>query len=106
MKTGAKIKELRRLNDMTQAELAKRIGCTAQVISNIEREFSGMSADMASRMATVFGVQVETFMKDVPTGALLLSEQENDIIRNFRKLRHEDQELLIGTMELLLKRVK
>jgi putative transcriptional regulator len=45
--------------EMTQAELARRSGCTRQTINAIEASKYGPSLELAFRIARVFGVGVE-----------------------------------------------
>lgn len=55
------IRKLRFLQDeMTQAELAKRIGVTRQTVVAIEKEKYSPSLEVAFRIARVFGVPLET----------------------------------------------
>lgn len=49
----------RQLNDMTQQELADRIGVTRQTILSIERGRYNPSVGLALRLARVFDVPVE-----------------------------------------------
>lgn len=55
------IRRLRFMNDeMTQAELAKRIGVTRQTVVAIEKEKYSPSLEVAFRIARVFAVPLET----------------------------------------------
>jgi putative transcriptional regulator len=49
----------RKIHDMTQQELADRIGVTRQTILSIERGRYNPSIGLALRLADVFGVPVE-----------------------------------------------
>jgi putative transcriptional regulator len=55
--------QIRRLRfeygEMTQAELAKRVGCTRQTINAIEAAKYGPSLELAFKIADVFGVGLE-----------------------------------------------
>ncbi|HET7126454.1 MAG TPA: helix-turn-helix transcriptional regulator [Lysobacter sp.] len=54
------IKLLRFLaQDMTQAELGKRVGLTRQTIAAIEQERYSPTLDVAFRIAHVFGKRIE-----------------------------------------------
>ena len=54
------IRKLRFNNgEMTQAELAKRVGCTRQTINAIEAAKYGPSLELAFKIADVFGVGIE-----------------------------------------------
>ena len=65
------IKLLRFLaQDMTQAELGKRVGLTRQTIAAIEQERYSPSLEVAFRIAHVFGKRVdEVFHWSPPDGA-------------------------------------
>jgi putative transcriptional regulator len=61
------IKLLRFLaQDMTQAELGKRVGLTRQTIAAIEQERYSPSLDIAFRIAHVFGKRLEEVFHWVP----------------------------------------
>jgi putative transcriptional regulator len=49
----------RQVHDMTQQELADRVGVTRQTILSIERGRYNPSVGLALRIAAVFGVPVE-----------------------------------------------
>ncbi len=59
----------RQLNDMTQQELADRVGVTRQTILSIEKGKYNPSVGLALRLAETFGVPVEQlFALDRETG--------------------------------------
>ena len=61
------IKLLRFLaQDMTQAELGKRVGLTRQTIAAIEQERYSPSLDIAFRIAHVFGKRLDEVFHWVP----------------------------------------
>lgn len=53
----------RRHNDMTQQELADRVGVTRQTILSIEKGRYNPSIDLALRLAEAFGVPVEALFE-------------------------------------------
>lgn len=53
----------RQLHDMTQQELADRIGVTRQTVLSIERGRYNPSVGLALRIAAVFGVPVEALFE-------------------------------------------
>ena len=54
--------------EMTQQELARRVGCTRQTINAIEAAKYGPSLELAFKIAQVFGVEVqEVFQYDAPS---------------------------------------
>ena len=56
-----KVERARR--DMTQAELAERVGVTRKTINTIENEMYVPSTLLALRIAEVFGLPVEALFK-------------------------------------------
>ena len=61
------IKLLRFLaQDMTQAELGKRVGMTRQTIAAIEQERYSPTLDVAFRIAHVFGKRIEEVFHWMP----------------------------------------
>ncbi len=53
----------RQLHDMTQQELADRVGVTRQTILSIEKGRYNPSVGLAIRIAETFGVPVEALFK-------------------------------------------
>ncbi|MBK5096911.1 MAG: helix-turn-helix transcriptional regulator [Gemmatimonadetes bacterium] len=59
----------RQLHDMTQQELAERVGVTRQTILSIERGRYNPSVGLALRLSEVFGVPVEELFEiELETG--------------------------------------
>ncbi|MFQ5690716.1 MAG: helix-turn-helix transcriptional regulator [Gemmatimonadota bacterium] len=56
----------RQLDDMTQQELADRVGVTRQTILSIERGRYNPSVGLALRLAETFGVAVERLFEIEP----------------------------------------
>ena len=106
MTTGSRIKELRIGHGYLQADFAKMIGCSKQVVSNIERGVTDVSADMAVRIADVFQVKIEDVVSDVSKDSFILSGKEKSIIGKYRRLAPADQELLTGMLDMLSTRTK
>jgi putative transcriptional regulator len=74
--TGQLKNNIRRLRfehgEMTQSELARRVGCTRQTINAIEAAKYGPSLELAFRIANVFQVGIEeVFQYETPTGETL-----------------------------------
>jgi transcriptional regulator with XRE-family HTH domain len=55
---GTRIKELRKLKSLTQADLAELIGKTEDTVSNIERGFAGTGLDTIMSLAESLDVHV------------------------------------------------
>lgn len=102
MTTGTRIKELRLAHGYRQTDLAKLVGCSSQVISNIERGVTVVSADLALKIANEFHVQVEEIMIDSTPTTVYLTEDESLLLSNYRKLLSSDQKLLLIMSNRLL----
>ncbi len=57
------VRQHRRMAEMTQQELADRVGVTRQTILSIEKGKYTPSVALALRLAEVFGVSVETLFQ-------------------------------------------
>lgn len=55
-------------DDMTQAELGRRVGLTRQTIAAIEQGRYSPSLDTAFRIAHVFGKRIDEVFKWAPAG--------------------------------------
>lgn len=53
---GKTVKSLREETGITQSELAKNIGCSGQVISNIERGYTKPNTEVVNKLAAYFHV--------------------------------------------------
>jgi WD40 repeat protein/transcriptional regulator with XRE-family HTH domain len=70
---GTIVKEHRRLRDLTQAELARRVGCAAITIRKIEADALRPSQQIAERLAMALGIPLDdraTFVRLARTAAL------------------------------------
>lgn len=56
------IRQLREANDMTQEELAKKLGVKPPAVSKWERGLSYPRMDNVARMAEIFGVSMDVVM--------------------------------------------
>ena len=102
MTVGEKIKDMRMKYGYRQAELADRLGCSKQVISNIERGVTGVSADLALRVAKEFHVPVDDVLSSNGIGSVFLSRQESALVSEYRKLLPEEREMLMEMLEVVV----
>ena len=56
------IRQLREANDMTQEELAKKLGVKPPAVSKWERGLAYPRMDNVARMAEIFGVSMDVVM--------------------------------------------
>ena len=103
MTTGERIKELRRQREMLQSELGKRVGCSTQRISNIERGVTQLPADLAAKIADVFEVTVEEITCDDMPEMYLLSQEEQALIQIYRSLEKNDRLVLLRMYDMFMK---
>ena len=79
---GKKIRALRKLNDMTQMDLAKALGMTSSgAISQIENGLKGLKGARLAKVADLFGVHVDVLIHDEP-----FNEEQLKMFMGFRKL--------------------
>ena len=94
MTTGEHIRSLRREHGMKQWELADLVGCSKQVISNIERGETEVSAGMAARCAEVFHVTVDNLTVNNQPRVVRLTPNEMELIRIYRNADPKGQAFL------------
>ena len=85
-----RLKQLRRDRHLTQAQVAKRIGVTAAMVSSYETDIRLPSYEVMVRLADLFGVTVD----------YLLCRQD----KRFLDLSEEEAALVCGMVELLKKK--
>ncbi len=78
-----KIKVYRAIFDLTQEELAKKLGVTRQTIIAIEKDKYNPSLDLAFKMARIFGVKIEEIFE--------YDELAPDPLQNKRPLKMGDR---------------
>ena len=85
MFVGSKIRQLRKERDLTQAELASRIGVQQSDLCRMENGEYKVSLDTLFRILAVFGIEIgDFFREDVPVVGP--SEIEQEILRLVQRL--------------------
>jgi transcriptional regulator with XRE-family HTH domain len=109
MKLGTKIRLLRAERDMSQGDLAKKIGADQGQISGYERDEALPSVPVIKKIAEVF---------DVTTDYLLFEDNEEkstskikdreliELIENYDSLAEKDRLTLKGIVEIILTKTK
>ena len=88
-----RLKQLRRDRHLTQAQVAKRIGVTAAMVSSYETDIRLPSYEVMVRLADLFGVTVD----------YLLCRQDKRFL-DISVLSEEEAALVCGMVELLKKK--
>ena len=82
VQSGKRIKKMRKKAGLTQAQLAEKLGISADGMSSIECDKNGVSVDLFGIMATTLECSVEYFAYGVKT--MVLTEQEIRVIMAMR----------------------
>ena len=77
-----RLKEKRLEAGLTQAELAEKLGISADGMSSVERGKNGVSVDLFGVMAELLGSSVDYLAYEVQT--MVLTEQEMRVIMAMR----------------------
>ena len=95
---GARIRSARRAAGLTQESIGERLNVQPTAISRIETGTTGPSLRMLVDLAEIFGVPVGRFF-DTPTPApTALSEAEQDVLAQWRKLDRAHQAQVLHLM--------
>lgn len=83
---GARIKQMREMLGLTQAELAQRAGVTAAAVSQWEnRQTKGLKGSSLIRAAEALGVTVKDLMESEPQRSALPADEES-LLQLYRAL--------------------
>ena len=81
-----RIRLLRQARNMSQVELAKRLGVTKQSVSNWENDNIQPSIEMLMRLAAVFSVSTD-YMLGIESGEYLdVSDLPKEVVAHIRQL--------------------
>ena len=104
MQIGFRLRHLRENNDMTQADLAKRISVTPKAISFYENGEREPSFEVLLQFADIFCVTTDYLLKGEAnanvTSLPSVSNEEYDIISQYRRLNRDDKELIQTILRL------
>ena len=103
MSFGKKIQELRKEADLSQEELAKKIGTSGAIIGRYERNEITPSIEVAKKIAAVFNVSVAYLLDK--TGELSKFKDMEMIKRweQIEKLPQNDKEHIIYVIDAMLR---
>lgn len=92
MSIGSRIAEARKQLNMTQAELAQRLGVSQSSVANYENEFNTPKTEMMYKLFEVLQVDANFLYQDdmaAPPAGVLLSPDEAHIVSVYRSLSPE-----------------
>ena len=96
-----RLKQLRRDRHLTQAQVAKRIGVTAAMVSSYETDIRLPSYEVMVRLADLFGVTVDYLL--CRTDERLTAKEDKRFL-DISDLSEEEAALVCGMVELLKKK--
>jgi transcriptional regulator with XRE-family HTH domain len=106
-KIGAKIRQFRRFIELTQVELAEKMGISYQQLQKIEKGTNRISADMLFKLCDIFVVEAD-FFRD-PSKTLIkhvqprLGEEASHVLELFHSLASQkDKDAIISIMERMV----
>lgn len=82
---GSNIRRYRKANNMTQEQLAEKVGVSTSFCANIERGGRSMSIQVLTKFAKALHVSVDSLLLDP-------SELENSHVENIRSLLSQSNE--------------
>jgi len=90
---GAKIKEFRKAEKLTQEQLAEKVGCSWQTISGMETGYSFPSSKILFKLSYALKMPL-TYLFNFYSSPID-NEDETKIINVYRKLNKEQKNLLL-----------
>lgn len=88
---GSKIRQLRKERNLTQSELAARIGVQQSDLCRMENGEYRVSLDTLFKILGVFGMDIGEFFRD-ESAPVTPEHQERELLRLFQRLEPQAQE--------------
>ncbi|HCG59393.1 MAG TPA: hypothetical protein DEV97_05250 [Lachnospiraceae bacterium] len=102
---GKRLRNLRTDRQLSQKELASRVGLSGQVISNLERGYTELTIEQASKLAQFFRVSTD-YLLDSPSQAAVdlhtLSDDELKLVKAYRELSEDYRDVVMGELKKAL----
>jgi len=93
---GSRIRSLRKDRDLTQADLASRIGIQQSDLCRMENGEYKVSLETLFRILSVFEMNIAEFFHEDLTGAI--KDRDTEILRQFHRLGPRSQEEVLDFM--------
>lgn len=97
---GSRIRSLRKDRDLTQADLASRIGIQQSDLCRMENGEYKVSLETLFRILSVFEMNIAEFFHEEVPGAL--RERDAEILRQFHRLSPKAQEEVLEFVQFKL----
>ena len=91
-KMGARVRQLREMNDWTQGELARRVGVSGSFIGHIERGEKKASVETVVALCNAMSISPSVLLQDSLSDAVIQSQLS---------FNEENQQLMSGLMQVL-----
>ena len=82
---GDRISQLRKQHNLSQAELAQKVGASRTIIGNYERDTNTPSIDMLAKIAHTFNVSVDYLI-----GEGQLSSYDKEVVKRIEAIQQLD----------------
>lgn len=86
MSIGNKIKDLRKLNKLTQVELAKKANISRSYLADIEKDRYNASVDTLKALANGLNVKLSDILDEVPSEPILNARDKRSINRDLQTI--------------------
>ncbi len=100
---GQRIKKLREKLSMSQAEFADRVGMTASLVSQWERDTKRPSMKAAYAISKEFAVSIDYIFGRTPAKELFLDEQVISFLNDYMRLKPKERLFIQGVVRGLKK---
>jgi transcriptional regulator with XRE-family HTH domain len=100
---GGKIRSYRLEAGFTQERLAERLGITFQQVQKYERGITKVNLSKLQQLAAILNVPVTAFFDDDSHKVYNLSDQEQLLLRQFRKIKQHHKDSLLDLLDGLSK---
>ena len=99
---GSRIKEKRKLNNITQEKLAEKLDVTVGYVSQIERGITKISLNLLASISVILHCDVaELISESAPQSERYLSDE---LTQKLNRLSPQDKKLVTDFIDLLLNR--
>lgn len=99
---AVRLRKMRNLLDMSQADVANRIGLTIQQLQKYEKAGNRISAGRLHQLAELYGCPVSWFFGELDNAGLNpLSDSELDFLRLLRSCTADGQQIVLQLLNSL-----